>query len=390
MPNMKKVPKFTGVYTSESTVHKWHGRPDKCFYIAFKDKESGKLHRVKCGWASEGWTAAAAQNRRHEILDQARVGDYKPKADREVDKLTFGELMEKHYLPWADDNKQRARDDRSMYRNWLRPALADKTLPSVSAIEVERLKKTMKDAGKAPATVRHALCLVRQAFNKSVEWRLYAGANPCKGVKFPQPDNQKKRFLTREQAADLMVELEKMSPQVRRITQMSLETGMRLSEVLKLRWKDIDRESEVIHVRDRKNAQGGHAYITAPVASVLDELTPGAPEETLFVTNQGKPVVWLSKSFAKAVDALGLNDGVTDRRDRITFHSVRHTFASWRVQEGVPLYSVGTLLGHKTLTMTGRYSHLDKETLRKAAEAGVKEPIGRDDDNNVRKLKEQA
>ena len=64
---------------------------------------------------------------------------------------------------------------------------------------------------------------------------------------------------------------------------------------------------------------------------------------------------------------LGLNDGITDRRQKLVFHSLRHTFASWLVQMGKPLYTVSQLLGHSDLKMTMRYAHLAPDTQRAAA-----------------------
>jgi len=58
---------------------------------------------------------------------------------------------------------------------------------------------------------------------------------------------------------------------------------------------------------------------------------------------------------------------IQDTRQRVVFHSLRHTFASWLVQRGEPLYTVAKLMGHTTLEMTQRYSHLAPDSLRKAA-----------------------
>ncbi|MDL2279575.1 tyrosine-type recombinase/integrase [Desulfovibrio sp. OttesenSCG-928-G11] len=92
--------------------------------------------------------------------------------------------------------------------------------------------------------------------------------------------------------------------------------------------------------------------------------------------------MWVPDTFARTVDALGLNNTgemvknakgelipvrITDARHRVVFHTLRHTFASWLVQQGTPLYTVAELMGHSTLEMTRRYSHLAPDTLRKAA-----------------------
>ena len=74
-----------------------------------------------------------------------------------------------------------------------------------------------------------------------------------------------------------------------------------------------------------------------------------------------------ASGFQTIVRDTGLNNGISDPRDKVVFHSLRHTFASWLVQEGVPLYTVQNLMGHKTIIMTQRYAHLAPDQGREAA-----------------------
>ena len=67
------------------------------------------------------------------------------------------------------------------------------------------------------------------------------------------------------------------------------------------------------------------------------------------------------------MDDLGWNRGLNDRRLKVVFYSLRHTFASWLVMVGTPLFTVSKLLGHSDITMTMRYSHLAPDHLRQAA-----------------------
>ncbi len=76
----------------------------------------------------------------------------------------------------------------------------------------------------------------------------------------------------------------------------------------------------------------------------------------------------VSDAFERCVDALGLNDGVSDPRNKVDFHALRHTFASWLVQKDVAIYTVAKLMGHSTIQMTQRYSHLSPSAERKATE----------------------
>lgn len=369
MAKKVSVKKYAGVYYTESIEKKWRERPDRIYWVAFKDAKTNKLRWDRCGWASEGWTPEAAQRRRHELLEQDRAGDYKPKQERKADQLTFGELMEKHYLPWSIETKKRHAGDQHLYRNWLKPRFADKELRHIAPLDLERLKKEMRDAGKADATVRHALCLVRQSYNKAVVWRLWSGENPAKGVAFPIPNNARQRFLSQEEATLLLDALRRRSPQVARIATMSLYGGLRLGEVLGLTWGNVDFKNGIIMAQDTKNYESRPVFITDPIRNVLAELSSGTPDELLFKSKTGNPVQWLSKSFAATVRELKLNEGISDRRERLCFHSLRHTHASWAVMAGVPLYVVGKAIGHKTLTMTARYSHLAPDSHRTAFEA---------------------
>ena len=361
------VKKYAGVYFVESTIHKWRERPDRCYWVAFKD--AGKLIWERCGWASEGWTPEAAQRRRHELLEQDRAGAYKPKQERKADQLTFGELMEKHYLPWTREHKRHALGDSSRYNYWLKARFATKALKDISPLDLERLKREMREAGKSEATVRHALCVIRQAFNKALIWRLWKGENPCKGVSFPNPNNARQRFLTQEEAARLLAALRERSPQVARIATLSLYGGVRLGEVLGLTRGNVDIENGIIMVQDTKNSTSRPIFITEPINQVLTELPPGAPDAPLFTARDGTPVKQLSKIFSITVGELKLNEGISDPRERVTFHTLRHTYASWAVAAGVPLYTVAKAIGHKTLTMAARYSHLAPESHRVAFEA---------------------
>lgn len=369
---LKSLKKYIGVCVRESTEKKWKDRPDRCYWIVYRKSKKTNPTRERCGWASEGWTPEKAQRRRYQILEEIRTGAYKSKEERMQEALTFGELFEKFYLPWAKENKMRSRDDFYMYRKWLKRSLGKKSLSGISPLDLERLKKSMRKAGKSDSTTKHALCLVRQMYNKSIAWGLYQGENPCKGVKFPCPNNARQRFLSPDESDLLLKALHEQNTQLCDMATISLYAGLRLSEVFGLTWGAIDLENGIINIQDTKNKEPRPIFITNPIETVLNELTPGSPDEPLFKSKYGKPVVWLSKEFKHTVDNLGMNEGIKDPRQRVSFHTLRHSFASWAVMAGVPLYLVGQALGHKTLTMTARYSHLSPESQRQAFEAVAK------------------
>ena len=353
-----KVKKFAGVYYSESKVNTFRGKPDRTYWINFRDFSTKKLRWKQCGKASEGWTPEAAQRVRVEQLEKDRAGLYKSSTQQKIDSLTLEEFMQNHYLPWSQQNQKRPFDDLSRYNNWLKDDLGPLPFCNITADHIEKIIAKMKEAGRATATIRHVTKLVRHILNKASELGIFTGADPCKNIKLQKVQNARLRFLARDEAENLLAELRKTSDRVAQMATMSLYSGMRLGEIFALKWGDIDYEHGIITILDSKNGEARPIFITDPIRAILCELTKGAPADKLFVTNRGDSVKFLSNTFGRVIDKLALNEGITDRRQRVSFHTLRHTYASWAVMAGVPLFQLGKALGHKSSKMTERYSHL--------------------------------
>jgi integrase len=151
------------------------------------------------------------------------------------------------------------------------------------------------------------------------------------------------------------------------IALVSLHCGLRAGEIFNLTWQDLDLERGQILVKDAKSGRNRAAYMTTTVKqmfawrSVLER-----KQDLVFPNARGSKINEVSSAFDRAVKSLGWNDGVTDPRHRVVFHSCRHTFASWLVEAGTDLYSVKELLGHQSISTTERYSHLGANSLKRA------------------------
>ena len=361
--------KFIGVYRREATGRLFKSKPDICFDIAYRDnrEEKPKLIWEKVGWLSEGYSEKLADNVRSERLRAIRHGQDLPKEKKRTP--LFKTVWEK-YIEWAESNKARgARDDISLFKNCIEKALAEKRMNEISPFDLERLKTALLKKGYSPATVKHCLVLIRQIYNKALKWGMYQGTNPVKGVEMPSIQNQKTRFLSREQAEKLLDSLSEMTrPDLHDMTLLSLHTGMRAGEIFNLRGNALDFQNDIIRIVDPKNKQTRHAYMTKKVREMLLKRKPDAPEKFVFPDRNGKKIVSISKRFFEIIKKLGFNEGLTDTRQTITFHSLRHTFASWLATQGESLITIRDLLGHKTTAMTERYSHLIADHKRRAAE----------------------
>ena len=86
---------------------------------------------------------------------------------------------------------------------------------------------------------------------------------------------------------------------------------------------------------------------------------PGKPEEYIFKNKKdGGKIKEISNAYWRAIDKLGFNTDSIDPAQKVVFHTLRHTFASWLAIQGTPIYTIKELMGHKTLAMTERYAHL--------------------------------
>jgi len=221
--------------------------------------------------------------------------------------------------------------------------------------------------GRSPRTIQYVFASARQVWNSAQLNGIVQGEWPCKRKKnfLPKVKNQRMRFLSDNEGNDLLAELQKRSQQLHDICLLSFDTGMRASEIFNLIWARVDLEKEQIRILDSKG-RDRVVPMNRRVKQLFERLPKGKADELVFRDRNGNRITEISNSFGRAVNELGLNDGITDRRDKLVFHSLRHSFASRLVESGVDLYHVKELLGHSTLALTERYSHLRPDTLRAA------------------------
>ena len=362
---LKKLPRFVGVFYADSSERRHHGRPDRCFYITFKVR--GRKRTEKIGWTSEGYSGAVAAQLRAERIREIRHGGRLDSPDP-----TFGEVWEA-YDRWLEAGAQKhPRKDRERYRMYLRERFEEVPLGEISPLDLERLKADLTARGLAPATVKYILILVRQVVNKAITWGMWTGTNPIKGVKLPQPDNARERFLSPAEARELLEALAATAPLWHDIALLSLHTGLRAGECFAVRWGHVDLGARLLHVADGKGGSPRKAPLNEVAVAMLERRDPGQGPALVFIGRGGAELRDVGSPFRTAVKACGFNEGIEDRRQRVTFHTLRHTFASWLALEGVPLRTIQELMGHKTITMTLRYAHLTPDHRAEAVERVAK------------------
>lgn len=216
--------------------------------------------------------------------------------------------------------------------------------------------RSMRLKSVKPATVYQELALLRRMFNVAIkEWEWFKD-NPVSRLSFSVGNrNARDRWLTIEEEKTL---LEKATNPIwlRSFLMVALHTGMRRGEILDLRWQNVDMLKTLIRIVKSKNGEKR----SIPMSHTLVNLFKGMKVRD--ISGRVFPISGSSvrHAFDKVVEKVNLKD--------FRFHDLRHTFATRLVQNGVDLYKVKELLGHKTITMTMRYAHHYPESLRSSVE----------------------
>ena len=344
--------KDAGVYARESAKRRHFGKPDVCFEITYI--EHGRKKWEKVGWRSEGVTQAYAAQVRRERLEKIRLGESACMARR---KVTFAEAFaewETVHLPTLKEAGKLP----SLARRHVLPVFGPMPLAAISALDVAKFQTALLCKGLSRQTVVHAVGLIRRIYKKAVLWGMYSGPCPTDGVKPPRLDNERLFYLTKEQARDFLCILGDISPLLHDIAMVSLHTGLRLGDILALRFRQINFTARIIDVVESK-AGSYTAYMTPELAAMFQARARGhGADELVFPSATGTVMRNAGKPFEKAVAETGFNDGVQDRKWRFSFHSLRHTYGSLLAQSGVPDKVISALLGHSSLKMTRRYAKL--------------------------------
>ena len=231
---------------------------------------------------------------------------------------------------------------------------------------------------KVPKGYRVYFRTLKAAFNKAVDWG-YIKENYFKKIKLPKKQKVNPSYINVEQLGLIIDHLNIRI--IRYLVIAAFYTGMRLSELVNLTWKNVDLTSRNITVGDEDFTTKGRNQRYVPICDELFEvltkiscrnIKEGAPlihplnkatktKRYVFSKSNGFKFTgdFFSKNFKKACVSAGIDKS-------IHFHSLRHSFASNLAQNGVSLYAIKELLGHSSITTTEIYSHLNMDSLREA------------------------
>lgn len=380
-----RLSKHPGVYGYDSSTRRYNGRADICYYIVVT--VDGKNRTEKVGWLSEGYTPQlAAELRAKRIREGRHQGEVKTSRDirdeQRKSNRTLYEIKE-HYF--NSTKGQAIKGRHTDIRRWdlYLTTLNTKSVKELSQLDIERIKRNMKEKDLAPATVDHALRLLRRVVNHGAEH----GLCPRLGfrIQFPKVNNIKTEFLTPEEAASLMDTLNNWPRQdVARMVKMAMFSGLRRGELFRLKREHLDFHHNLITLAGPKGGKDATVPMSPPVRELLEQQLTFLEDEQVRRAkryhNTARPApAWEDHDyiFPGLLGEQRVECGAIDRIKKAAglpkhfrpFHGLRHHYAVLLASSGeFNLDQIGQLLTHKNSDITRRYAHFLPEAQQRAAD----------------------
>lgn len=276
----------------------------------------------------------------------------------------MSELLDRYAENIAPRKKHFRNDIRHL--NWWREQLGSYLLSDITPSLITQMREVLltshncseSTANRYMATLSHAFTLA------STEWE-WVDENPCRKVRKLSEPRGRIRYLSEYEIERLLDACrESTSKDLYLAVVLSLSTGARQGEIMNLTWNQIDLDRKVITLYETKNKE----IRTLPISTRIHALLTGRlttrriEAQLLFPSNKdpNKPA-YLRDAFEVALKKAGISN--------FRWHDLRHTTASYLAMNGATLAEIAEVLGHKTLAMVKRYSHLSESHTAKVIES---------------------
>ena len=258
------------------------------------------------------------------------------------------------YIEYAKIHKKSWKDDLTRWNKHV------KSYDYTSQAGITKILATMTKRGYAPATVDHVYKLIRRVYNWHIQNGYYFQQNPCSTIRPPKYDNRVTNYLSKGQLEELFSYLATWENcRASYVISFALFTGRRKSEILNLKWDDVDFIEKSITCRNTKNGKTITFPLNNRAFTVIEKAFDSKISDYVFPSSTGSHYYHaFNTSWRKLKSRLGI---------QYRFHDLRHTYASYLASSGeVDIYTLKTLLGHQTIALTMRYAHLSNDSVRRA------------------------
>lgn len=324
-------------------------------------KDGKETFRVKIRLRG-GKAASATFNRKQdakrwaaETETEIRNGRYFKRI--EAKKHTVGDLIDRYCLEVLPQKRDSTKYCQAFQFAWWKEQIGHELLSSVTPALLASCRDRLirdKETPRSPVTAKRYLAALSHAFTIAMKDWQWIEENPSARVTMPKESRGRVRFLSDEERGELLSACSKSPNAVLYpIVLMAISTGARKGEILALKWKDVDLSRGAVTFQDTKNSDRR----TVPLLGAALEAVRGIPRrintELVFADDDGTSPVRIRRHWESALVAAKISG--------FRFHDLRHTCASYLAMSGASTSEIAAVLGHRTLAMVKRYSHIGEQ-----------------------------
>ena len=274
---------------------------------------------------------------------------------------TLTDFIDNSYSPYVKSYKRSWSTDVSLIKNHIKPHFGKLYLDEFTKQHlISFIGSHIKT--HAPGSVNRVIILLRYIFNCALKWEVSGiSKNPTADIPLLEENNAKERYLTAMEANTLIMALQLSdNKMLQYIIPILILTGARKNEVLKSKWEDFNIETRIWRIPMSKSGKARHVPISDGLLMLLQSI-PRIENCSWLVPNPKTQLPYISFfcSWNTARKSVGL--------ENVRVHDLRHSFASFLVNNGRSIYEVQRILGHTQIKTTQRYAHLSQDSLLAAA-----------------------
>jgi integrase len=339
----------------------------RSFVLNYRTR-AGRERRFTIGRFPE-WKTTAARAEAAELKKRIDRGE-DPLADIEADRgaKTVADLCDRFILEYLPRKRAKTvREYKAAIETWIRPAMKHAKVAAVVFADVDDLHRSITKTGQrgrgAPYVANRTVAVLSRMFNQAIRWG-WRPDNPARGIERNQ-EAKRQRYLSPAEIAALSEALvEHEDRQAADIVRLLMLTGSRKTEVLSMRWQDLELEAGAwtkpsSHTKQKTEHR---VPLSAPAKQLLNELRSKAKAGAEFVfpgRSHGHRIEF-KRAWSEMCGVAGIAS--------VRVHDLRHTYASVLASAGLSLPVIGALLGHTQPATTARYMHLLDDPMRQATE----------------------
>lgn len=299
----------------------------------------------------------------NELIECTNRGNNPNDEKRKIrDSITVQEFFDNNYYPdHSAIRKQVATQkmDKISMRLYIPSDIKNRKLISLTRADMERMHNAIWRNTGSPYSANRGLKLMRQMFNKAIDWGLPC-TNPAARIKL-FPENQRDRFLQPDELPIFFQEVNKIPQSTsRNFILLSLFLGQRRSNIQALKWTDINFERRVVYIKKTKNGDPQAVPLSTQAISLLQEMDTFKTSEWLFPSKQSRSGHLENPQVAWR--AMKQRAGLKDLR----LHDLRRTFASYQAITGSSNEIIGKALGDKSPAVIPIYARLTEDPVRQS------------------------